>query len=132
MRRTPRLRVERIIGRPHEACLTIDHVQFTLTEGDLLDLAAQLLRVMPTNVVPEKSDLLTLQQAAKRYGPPYTSLRDLVLSGHLPKVQLGNSRRIWVRRDDLERLIKASTSPSVLEEAFAADEARRTGTRTKP
>jgi hypothetical protein len=49
--------------------------------------------------------LVTLQQAAKEYGPPYTSLRDLVVEGHLKRVQLGDSRRIWVRRADLERLI---------------------------
>jgi hypothetical protein len=49
--------------------------------------------------------LVTLQQAEEEYGPPYTSLRDLVIQGHLPRVQLGDSRRIWVRRADLERLI---------------------------
>jgi hypothetical protein len=51
------------------------------------------------------SKLLTLQQASAEYGPPYTSLRDLVLEGYLKRVQLGGSQRIWVRRDDLERLI---------------------------
>jgi hypothetical protein len=54
-----------------------------------------------------KTTLVTLQQAAAEYGPPYTSLRDLVIEGHLPKVQLGDSRRIWVRRADLERLVGA-------------------------
>lgn len=49
--------------------------------------------------------LVTLQQASKEYGPPYTSLRDLVIQGHLKRVQLGDSRRIWVRRADLEQLI---------------------------
>lgn len=53
--------------------------------------------------------LMTLQAAHREYGPPYTSLRDLVLSGHLPSVKLGDSRRIWVRRVDVERLIAAST-----------------------
>ncbi len=51
--------------------------------------------------------LLTLQTASAEYGPPYMTLRDLVLDGHLPRVQLGNSRRIWVRRRDMERLISA-------------------------
>jgi hypothetical protein len=51
--------------------------------------------------------LITLQDASEEYGPPYTSLRDLVLSGHLQRVQLGDSRRIWVRRADLEKLIAA-------------------------
>ncbi len=53
--------------------------------------------------------LVTLQTAAAEYGPPYTSLRDLVIQGHLPRVQLGDSRRIWVRRVDLERLIARGT-----------------------
>jgi hypothetical protein len=58
------------------------------------------------------SKLLTLQQASAEYGPPYTSLRDLVLDGHLRRVQLGDSSRIWVRRDDLERLIATSSEPA--------------------
>jgi hypothetical protein len=49
--------------------------------------------------------LVTLQQASAEYGPPYTSLRDLVLEGYLKRIQLGDSQRIWVRRDDLEKLI---------------------------
>ena len=52
------------------------------------------------------SRLLTLQQASREYGPPYTSLRDLVIRGHLPGVRLGDGRRIWVRRADLDRLIE--------------------------
>lgn len=56
--------------------------------------------------------LVTLQDAAAEYGPPYTSLRDLVIQGHLKRVQLGDSRRIWVRRADLERLIANSTEPA--------------------
>ena len=51
------------------------------------------------------STLVTLQDASAEYGPPYTSLRDLVLQGYLKRVQLGDSRRIWVRRADLEQLI---------------------------
>jgi excisionase family DNA binding protein len=53
--------------------------------------------------------LLTLQQAAELTGVPYTSVRKLVLDGHLRKVQLGESSRTWVRRDDVEHLIAAST-----------------------
>ena len=53
--------------------------------------------------------LLTLQEASAEYGPPYTSLRDLVINGHLPRVHLGDSRRIWVKREDLEALIERST-----------------------
>jgi hypothetical protein len=52
-----------------------------------------------------RTALVTLQAASEEYGPPYTSLRDLVLQGYLNRVQLGDSRRIWVRRLDLERLI---------------------------
>ena len=53
--------------------------------------------------------LLTLQQASAEFGPPYTSLRDLVIRGHLPSVTLGDSRRIWIRREDLEKLIERGT-----------------------
>lgn len=53
--------------------------------------------------------LITLQQASARYGPPYSSLRDLVIRGTLPSVRLGDSRRIWIKRIDLERLIEQST-----------------------
>ena len=64
---------------------------------------------MATTKSATRTALVTLQAAAAEYGPPYTSLRDLVIQGHLPRVQLGDSRRIWVRRSDLERLIAAST-----------------------
>lgn len=50
--------------------------------------------------------LLTLRQAAEETGVPYSSLRDLVLRGYLSSVRLGNSRRIWLRRADLERLVQ--------------------------
>lgn len=53
------------------------------------------------------SALLTLQDCETQYGPPYTSWRDLVIEGHLARVQFGDSRRIWVRRADVERLIGA-------------------------
>ena len=54
--------------------------------------------------------LLTLQQGEAESGVPYASLRDLVLKGYLPRVQLGDSTRIWIRRADLERLIATSTA----------------------
>ena len=62
-----------------------------------------------TTAAKDRTKLVTLQDAAAEYGPPYTSLRDLVLQGHLPRVQLGDSRRIWVKRTDLERLLTNST-----------------------
>jgi hypothetical protein len=65
---------------------------------------------MATKSPTTRTTLVTLQDAAAEYGPPYTSLRDLVIQGHLPRVQLGDSRRIWVKRADLERLIGNSTT----------------------
>jgi hypothetical protein len=65
--------------------------------------------VPPASGKGRRSKLVTLQEASEEYGPPYTSLRDLVIEGVLPRVQLGSSSRIWVRRADLERLIEAST-----------------------
>lgn len=53
--------------------------------------------------------LITLQQASAELGVPYTSLRDLVIRGVLPSVRLGDSRRIWIKREDIERLIERST-----------------------
>jgi len=53
--------------------------------------------------------LLTLQQAAAETGVPYSSVRKLVINGHLARVQLGDSRRTWVKRADIEKLIAAST-----------------------
>jgi hypothetical protein len=52
-----------------------------------------------------RSKLVTLQQASAETGVPYASLRDLVIAGHLQRVQLGDSTRIWIRRADLDRLI---------------------------
>jgi excisionase family DNA binding protein len=54
--------------------------------------------------------LMTLQAAASELGIAYTSVRDLVLRGHLKRVQLGDSRRIWIERAELERLISRSTA----------------------
>ena len=61
-----------------------------------------------TQRIERQAKLLTLQTASTIYGPPYTSLRDLVVNGYLASVRLPGSRRIWVRRDDLERLIQQS------------------------
>lgn len=57
--------------------------------------------------------LITLQQASLEYGPPYTSLRDLVVRGDLPGVRFGDGRRIWVRRSDLDRLIERSVMAEI-------------------
>jgi excisionase family DNA binding protein len=53
--------------------------------------------------------LMTLQSASEELGVPYTTLRDLLIAGVLPRVQLGDSRRLWIRREDLEQLIANST-----------------------
>jgi hypothetical protein len=65
---------------------------------------------MKTKETPNRREamLITLQDASATYGPPYTSLRDLVLEGYLKRVQLGDSRRIWVKRADVEQLIAQS------------------------
>jgi hypothetical protein len=57
----------------------------------------------PTN---KAARLVTLQAASDEWGVPYTSLRDLVIQGLLPRVRLGHSRRIWVSRDALEAFLK--------------------------
>ena len=53
--------------------------------------------------------LCTLQKGSEETGIPYASLRRLVIDGHLPRVRLGDSRRTWIKRSDLQRLIDQST-----------------------
>ena len=65
---------------------------------------------MPREQKDQQTKLLTLQGASAEYGPPYASLRELVIQGRLQRVQLGDSKRIWIRRADIERLISVSTS----------------------
>ena len=72
---------------------------------------------VPPLTTARKTDLATLQQLAAESGVPYTSVRKLVLEGHLPKVQLGDSKRTWVKRRDWERLIAASTETVTPEHA---------------
>lgn len=56
--------------------------------------------------------LLTLQVAAVEFGIPATSLRDLIARGVLPFVRFDQSRRIWLKREDIETLIARSTERS--------------------
>jgi len=56
--------------------------------------------------------LLTLQIAAAEYGIPATSFRDLITRGVLPAVRIVGSRRIWLKREDIETLIARSTERS--------------------
>jgi len=62
----------------------------------------------PTDAVAG-SVLLTLQQAASETGVPAASIRKLVKAGHLQRVQLGDSKRTWIKRADVELLIERST-----------------------
>ena len=52
--------------------------------------------------------LLTLESIRDEYGPPTNSLRDLINRGVLPIVRFPGSRRIWIERAEVERLIAAS------------------------
>lgn len=58
--------------------------------------------------VTSEPQLLTLQQLEREYGPPYTTWYDLVTRGSLPSIRLADTKRIWVRRADAERLIEQS------------------------
>ncbi len=60
-----------------------------------------------------KGGLMTLDAIEREDGVPYTTSRDLVLGGHLPRVRLGDSRRIWVRREDWEALKARSVQRSL-------------------
>ena len=55
--------------------------------------------------------LMDLRTAAEHAGLSYWTLRDLVLSGNIPRVRLpGHAgrllRRIWIRRTDLESFLE--------------------------
>ncbi len=52
--------------------------------------------------------LVTLMAASEELGVPYTSMRDLVIRGFLPRMRLGDSKRIWVSREAIERLMTQS------------------------
>ncbi len=54
--------------------------------------------------------LLTLAQVRAVYGLPPSSVRDLLTLGALPAVRLPGSRRIWLRRVDLDALIASSVA----------------------
>ena len=63
---------------------------------------------MQTNAATATTRLVTLRTASKEWGVPYTSLRDLVIRGHLPRIRLGTSKRIWLSRETVERFIRQS------------------------
>jgi hypothetical protein len=52
---------------------------------------------------------MTFTQIQLETGIPATSVRDLVGRGLLPFVRFDGSRRIWIRRTDVQRLIETST-----------------------
>ena len=56
-----------------------------------------------------KAALLTLRDVENEFGLPYTSARDLVIKGLLPRVDL-HTHRIWVKRADIEALIEQGTT----------------------
>jgi hypothetical protein len=69
--------------------------------------------IRPTKSRPDAARLITLQQGSAEFGPPYNSLRDLTIRGVLPCVKFPGSRRIWIKRADLEALIVSSTERGV-------------------
>ena len=54
------------------------------------------------------SRLLTAQVAAKELGLPYTTTRELILNGTLPRVTIPGLRHLLVDRKDLDQLIERS------------------------
>jgi hypothetical protein len=68
--------------------------------------------VVDTKGKSKEPSLWTLQQASEESGIPYSSLRKLIIDGHLARVQLGDSRRWWVKPSDVRHLIASSTEPA--------------------
>ena len=52
------------------------------------------------------SRLLTVQEAAAELGLPYTTTRDLILRGVLPRVEIPSLRRLYVDRREFERRLE--------------------------
>jgi hypothetical protein len=52
--------------------------------------------------------LVSVQRGSRESGIPYTTLLDLIRRGHLASVRLPDCRRIWIKREDLQRLIDRS------------------------
>ncbi len=50
--------------------------------------------------------LLTARAAAVYMGVPYSTLRDIALRGHLPRVHIPDCRRWWFDRQDLDVVIE--------------------------
>ena len=51
--------------------------------------------------------LLTVQQLAEELSLPYTSARDLLLRGTIPRVEIPGFRRLLCERKDVERLLES-------------------------
>ncbi len=58
---------------------------------------------------PAPKRLLSIQEAADYAGLSAWTVRDLVGDGRLASVRLPGVRRVYIKRDDLERLIEQST-----------------------
>lgn len=56
-----------------------------------------------------KGALATFRELSAESGVPYSSIRELVLEGHVPFVQLGDSKVKRVKWADWDRYIAAST-----------------------
>ena len=54
--------------------------------------------------------LLTLRRGERDSGIPYDTLRELVACGDLALVKRPGSKRIWIKRKDLESLIDSWTT----------------------
>jgi hypothetical protein len=72
-----------------------------------MEEAAQKKKPKPKARKVRRGKLMTLWNVESEYAVPYATSRDLVLNGFLPRVQLGDSKRIWVRRADVERMFEA-------------------------
>jgi hypothetical protein len=64
---------------------------------------------MPTTLTAPNTRprLMTIQAAAREYGMPERTLRELVLAGVFPCIRF-SQRRIWLERADVEAAIAAA------------------------
>jgi predicted DNA-binding transcriptional regulator AlpA len=60
-------------------------------------------------MTPKSPRLLDLRKVTAEYGGSYAVWYSLIAKGLLPKVEFPGHRRIFVRREDLDRLIEQNT-----------------------
>lgn len=60
-----------------------------------------------TEAPRQNGRLMTAQQLARELGVPYTTARDLLLRGTIPRIEIPGLRRLLCERREVERLVES-------------------------